>query len=232
MSKKVSLFSLDDEWSKHAFQLLDVNLLTPEVINVDEKDKGQALESLGRLGSPAFANSFKEPDFPAVLVESGVRGEPRLTYISLSGIQSYIRQEILKEIGNRHITRKDLPYFPEKRNVVCYGEGGKEHFRGPISKAPYNLEKCLSKHDFSSWHEVTGSNIGWLGDMEEEISQSNGKPFLDLLDGVVLFKDDIKRLKAGEQVVTLDSRSIYHVNYEALFLNEGDLIKLHASMMD
>jgi hypothetical protein len=114
--------------------------------------------------------------------------------------------------------------------ITCFDEQGHKIHEGDIDKAPHPLKTVLDRHDFKSWHEVASWEIGSWQKLEERIDDKGR--IVDIEKRLIFFPDDIDALKSGNAAVATDSRSIYHVTYQAYFTDRNKLYRLYANMFD
>lgn len=188
--------------------------------------------------SPFFANSLRllrESDFPAMTVEA-TNSSPNKVYFSLSGVKAYARSHTLKELKYKPIHRENLPNYSKNKEVTVYDMADStELFRGPISQSEFGLERTLALHDFKSWHEVIGENLGPLDYFRAEMPGYLNIPeytHIEADTGLVLFGDDLVKIENGNQIVMSDDRSHMHVNFKILYEHEGNLMRLSANLLD
>ena len=199
---------------------------------------------------PLFSNSFKEPMIPSLIMRHpSYMGN--FSYLSFSGVKSLIRDKLRNELnGESQFFSKYVNFywrdiktfyphqdydkekgFSKKRELItCFDRDQKKIFEGPIKESPYQLKELLETHDFKDWHYVSSWEIG---ELEELTNKKNRKGVvIDRETRTVLFPDEVETLGEGRRIVTKDSRSIYHVTFEAYFNDNGNIFGLYAFMFD
>ncbi len=193
--------------------------------------------------SPVFQNSFKEPLIPSLIDRDRSKSPLMFSYVSFSGVKSFLRGKIRAPGGKGKFYWRDIKTFYPRRDLGENGKSGKKEklvtcfdrdqqriFEGPIDCAPFTFAGILDSHDFKDWYEVSCWSVGNLEEIAKK--QSRTGPIFDDKTKTVLFPDEIEMLRHGKNIVTVDSRSNYHVTFEAYFSDNGQLFGVYADMVD
>ena len=182
---------------------------------------------------------------PTIIAHSWKYVSP-FSFISFSGVKTFLRDQALSKLSERNnepvFWRDVKTFYPnqeydpkfgfrEKQNLVtCFNRKEERIFEGKITEAPYQLKDVLDRHDYKAWYEVSCREIGEIEKLKKK--QDKNGMITDKLTLTTLFPDEIEKLERGERIITVDSRSIYHVTYEAYFRSNGTLYGLYAHMQD
>ncbi len=210
-------------------------------ITVVESNEEKVLRDLKHT-SPWFANSFNEPLLPTLIFESPQYG-PAISYPSFSGVKAYLRGKMYENLPQGKMYWKEVKtFFPEreydsqkgfgkKKNLVaCFNEEKEVIFEGGLEKAPFSFQQFLEEHDFKEWYKVSCWKIGNLVELSNK-KNAHGV-LVDPETSTIIFPDEEENLKEGRKIIVQDSRSIYHVTYEAYFNHQNIIFGIFADMVD
>lgn len=235
----IDLYIDDREEDKLALQYLQQERLNPEIIKSNTKEIVQKL----KYTTPWYSNSKEEPLLPSIITSSR-HLVTTISFISFSGVKSFLRYKILGEQTNneRPFWEELNTFYPhqdydpehgfggKQKLVTCFNQDKERIFEGKIDEAPHPIKALLEEHDFKEWYDVSSWYVGRLEELVKR--QDMHKRIIDKETRTMLFPDDVEILKNGKKVIITDSRSIYHVTYQACFNDNGTVYGLYAHMFD
>jgi len=182
--------------------------------------------------TPFFANSLRRPFVPSLFYWGEFSYSLGLeAYFSLDGVNSFLRKLLLKDPSKRYFLEDIKTFYDSKTSTAtCFNAKDKIIFKGPSDSAPYNIKKILNKHSYKMWGEVECWEIGNLKEISSKVNED--EIVLGKQNGVILFPEELESLKKGEIIPLSDSRSLYHVEFEALHLEGDSLFRITASMFN